>query len=129
MALRMSSCGTGPRVRLVVLVLAVVALLLALATTVTFILFLAQLLTLRPLLVTILLQMLFGYLVRIPVRMVRATVSRQFIRQQNLTIDLPDDEDAGSLIAAMLAIEILRRDRYEVEARIPIISWILRLIN
>jgi hypothetical protein len=56
-------------------------------------------------------------------------VSRQFIRQQNLTIDLPDEEDAVSLISVVLAIEILRRDRYEVEARIPFINWILRLIN
>jgi hypothetical protein len=61
--------------------------------------------------------------------MVRATVSRQFFRQQNPTIDLPDGEDAVSLIAVVLAIEILRRDRYEIEAKIPFIRLILPLIN
>lgn len=52
-----------------------VAFLLALAATVTFILFLFQVLSLRPLLVVFLVQILFGFLVRDPVRMVRATVS------------------------------------------------------
>jgi uncharacterized protein YxjI len=61
--------------------------------------------------------------------MVRATVSRQFIRQRNLTIDLPDGEDAVPLIAVVLAIESLRQDRYEVEARIPFVRLILPLIN
>ena len=61
--------------------------------------------------------------------MVRATVSRQFIRQQNLTIDLPDGEDAVSLVAVVIAIETLRDDRHQTEASIPFIRLALRLIN
>jgi uncharacterized protein YxjI len=61
--------------------------------------------------------------------MVKGTVSRKFIRQQNLTIDLPDGEDAVSLIAVVLAIEILRSDRFEVEATIPFARLILPYIN
>ncbi len=61
--------------------------------------------------------------------MVRATVSRQFIRQQNLTIDLPDGEDAVSLVAVVLAIETLRDDRHQTEESIPFIRLALRLIN
>jgi hypothetical protein len=60
---------------------------------------------------------------------VRATVSRQFIRQQNLAIDFVDGEDAVSLIAVALAVETLRDDRRETEVSIPFIRLALRLIN
>ncbi len=60
---------------------------------------------------------------------VRATVSREFIRQLNLTIDLADGEDEVSLIAVVLAIETLRDDRRQTEASIPFIRLALRLIN
>lgn len=59
----------------------------------------------------------------------RATVSRQFIRQQNLTIDVADDEDAVSLIAVVLAIETVRDDRREAQNSIPYVRLLLRLIN
>jgi len=59
----------------------------------------------------------------------RATVSRQFIRQQNITIDVADDADAVSLIAVVLAIETLRDDRREAQNSIPYVRLLLRLVN
>jgi hypothetical protein len=53
----------------------VVAFLLASAAVVTFLLFLFQVLSLRPLLVAILCQIMFSFIVRDPVRMVRGSVS------------------------------------------------------
>lgn len=60
---------------------------------------------------------------------VRASVSREFIRQQNLTMDLVDGEDAVPLIAIVLAIETLRDDRRQTESSIPFVRLALRLIN
>jgi len=59
---------------------------------------------------------------------VRAVVSRQLMRQQNLTIDLADGEDAVSLISIVLAIETLRDDRRENQ-NIPYVRLLLRFIN
>lgn len=60
---------------------------------------------------------------------VRAAVSRQLMRQKNLTIDFSDSEDAISLIAIVLAIEILRDDRRENQQSIPYLRLILRFVN
>jgi len=60
---------------------------------------------------------------------VKANVTREFIRQQNLTIDVSDDGDAVSLVAVVLAIETLRDDRRQPESAIPFLRLALRLIN
>jgi uncharacterized protein YxjI len=60
---------------------------------------------------------------------VKANVTREFIRQQNLTIDLPDKGDAVSLVAVVLAIETLRDDRRQTESAIPFLRLALRVIN
>jgi uncharacterized protein YxjI len=60
---------------------------------------------------------------------VRAAVSRELMRQQNLTIDVTDGEDAISLIAIVLAIETLRDDRRQNQQSIPYLRLLLRLIN
>jgi uncharacterized protein YxjI len=60
---------------------------------------------------------------------VRAFVSRQRMRQRNLTIDVADSEDAISLIAIVLAIETLRDDRRETQQSIPYLRLLLRFIN
>ena len=59
----------------------------------------------------------------------KATVSRHFIRQGTITIDISDSEDAVSLLAVILAIETLRDDRRQAQDSIPYVSLILRLIN
>jgi uncharacterized protein YxjI len=59
---------------------------------------------------------------------VRAAVSRQRMRQQNLTIDVADSEDAISLIAIVLAIETLRDDRRQNQ-QILYLRLLLRFIN
>ena len=59
----------------------------------------------------------------------RATVSRQFIRQQSITIDVADGEDAAALIAVVMAIETIRDDRRQAQDSIPYVRLILRLIN
>jgi hypothetical protein len=53
---------------------------------------------------------------------VKANLSREFIRQQNLTIDVPNDGDVVSLVAVVLAIETLRDDRRQTESAIPFLS-------
>jgi hypothetical protein len=53
----------------------IVAFVLALAAASTFILFLAQMLTIRPLLVVVLAEIIFGFILREPVRRVMASVS------------------------------------------------------
>jgi uncharacterized protein YxjI len=60
---------------------------------------------------------------------VKANVTREFIRQQNLTIDVPDEEDAVSLVAVVLATETLRDDRRQTESAIPFLRLALRFIN
>jgi uncharacterized protein YxjI len=60
---------------------------------------------------------------------VKAVVSRQFIRQQNLIIDITDGEEPISLIAAVLAIETLRDDRRQNQESIPYVRLLLRLVN
>jgi uncharacterized protein YxjI len=60
---------------------------------------------------------------------VRAAVSRQRMRQRNLTIDVADSEDGISLIAIVLAIETLRDDRRETQRSIPYLRLLLRFIN
>ena len=60
---------------------------------------------------------------------VTANVTREFIRQQNLTIDVPDDGDVVSLVAVVLAIETLRDDRRQTESAIPFLRLALRFIN
>jgi hypothetical protein len=60
---------------------------------------------------------------------VKAIVTREFIRQQNLTIDAPAEVDAVSLVAVVLAIETLRDDRRQTESAIPFLRLVLRFIN
>lgn len=60
---------------------------------------------------------------------VAATISRQPMRQRNLTIDVADSEDAISLISIVLAIEVLRDDRGENQKSIPYLRLLLRIIN
>lgn len=59
----------------------------------------------------------------------RATVSRPFVRQQRVTIDVADGEDTVSMIAVALAIEALRYDRRDTQSSIPYVHLVLRLIN
>lgn len=60
---------------------------------------------------------------------VKANVTREFIRQQNLTIDVPDDGETVSLVSIVLAIETLRDDRRQTESAIPFLRLALRFIN
>jgi len=60
---------------------------------------------------------------------VKAIVTREFICQQNLTIDAPAEGDAVSLVAVVLAIETLRDDRRQTESAIPFLRLVLRFIN
>ena len=61
--------------------------------------------------------------------MIHVNVSRQFIRQQHLAIDLADNEDPVSWLAIVLAIEALRDDRRQIESTIPFLRLLLRVIN
>lgn len=56
-------------------------------------------------------------------------MTREFIRQQNLTIDVPDDGETVSLVSIVLAIETLRDDRRQTESAIPFLRLALRFIN
>jgi uncharacterized protein YxjI len=60
---------------------------------------------------------------------VKTNVTREVIRQQNLTIDVSDDGDAVSLVAVVLAVETLRDDRRQTESAIPFLRLALRFIN
>jgi hypothetical protein len=60
---------------------------------------------------------------------VRAVVSRHAIRQQNLTIEIADGEDAVPTVAVVLAIETLRDDRRQNQEGIPYVHLLLRLVN
>jgi len=59
----------------------------------------------------------------------RVNVSREFIRQQHLAIDLADNEDPVSWLAIVLAVEALRDDRRQIESTIPFLRLLLRVIN
>jgi uncharacterized protein YxjI len=58
-----------------------------------------------------------------------ATVSRPFIRQQSLTIEITESANAVALIAVVLAIETLRDDRRQAQDAIPYVRLLLRLVN
>jgi uncharacterized protein YxjI len=60
---------------------------------------------------------------------VRATVLRGMVREQNLTIEIADGEDAAGLLAVILAIETIRADRQDAQAGIPVVGALLRLME
>jgi hypothetical protein len=89
----------------------VVAFLLALAALATFLLFLGQILTIRPFLLVVLLEILFGFIVRGPVQAVMASVSTpaKDLELLGLLIARLEQEDSPALAPL--------KDRLQTEGR------------